>query len=70
MPDVSGSKKQWNQVADFIIDDISESYHRGKSTRLKDDKMSQFNPTVFVEHLRTSTVAKKQIKDTNSWHGA
>ncbi|MCX5819473.1 MAG: hypothetical protein NT047_06140 [Deltaproteobacteria bacterium] len=52
--DVRETKNNGIQVADFIIDDVSEIVIiEAKSIRLQDDKMSQSNPTVFVEHLRT-----------------
>ena len=52
--DVREARNNGIQVADFIIDDVSEIVIiEAKSTRLKDDKMSQHNPTVFIEHVRT-----------------
>ncbi len=52
--DVRETKNNAIQVADFIVDDVSEIVIiEAKSTRLQDDKMSQNNPEIFVEHLRT-----------------
>lgn len=52
--DVREAKNNGIQIADFIVDDVSEMVIiEAKAIRLQDDKMYQDNPEVFVEHLRT-----------------
>ena len=52
--DVRETKNNGAQVADFIIDDVSEIVViEAKSVRIQDDKISHGKPAIFVEHLRT-----------------
>jgi hypothetical protein len=51
--DVREAKKNGIQVADFIIDDVTDMVViEAKAVWIKDEKMSQGNPKMFVEHLR------------------
>jgi hypothetical protein len=59
-PDVRETKNHKIQVADFIIDDVSEIVIvEAKSTRLQDDKISQKKPEAFLEHLRARYGGKR-----------
>ena len=51
--DVREAKNNGIQVADFIIDDVTDIVViEAKAVWIKDEKMSQDDPKMFVEHLR------------------